>query len=234
MCDDAYEEIAKSGVCRAYKCSVSKFIRMCKKMPKPKEFGLIYLDYCTTLNGGIMKYDSSPYYDLQQLFTQELISRNGCVLAITLARPRAYDSNEPQFCELRSRLTILCVKYNFNITFHDQNNSYDNWITEFYVLGSRGALKKYHKLTEEAAKEKRNFFPKNGRKSSIMVDSEPESEFEVSLGRYGNREEQNASSSSKGNAPSNNGSCISETKSNEQEGDDSSSDIIDLTKDLTP
>ena len=51
-----------------------------------ERFGAIYLDYCCRLGAGKFSVEMSPTADLETLFRHGLCDRNGCVLAITLAK----------------------------------------------------------------------------------------------------------------------------------------------------
>jgi len=132
-CDDAYEALRELGsICTAYRRSVLELMEMKRNKIK---FGVVYLDYCTTLDGGVKTYGSTPHYDIQQLFELDLMSPSGCVLAVTLCKPPDHESNEPQFCKVRNLITVMCVKHGLSVIFHNKNNRYASWITEFYIIG---------------------------------------------------------------------------------------------------
>jgi len=60
---------------------------------------------------------------------------------VTLCKPREERSNYPQFCKLRNLITSMGVKYGLNVVLHKKNVCYDNWITEFYIIGANEFLK---------------------------------------------------------------------------------------------
>mmetsp|Transcript_3442 Transcript_3442/g.6419 ORF Transcript_3442/g.6419 Transcript_3442/m.6419 type:complete len:522 (-) Transcript_3442:49-1614(-) len=152
-CEDAYDALRSSGNCRAYKMSVSDFMSECRETHNVQMFGTIYLDYCTTLDGGYTRYNTSPRYDIQELFRLNLISPEGCVLAVTLCKPKDDETHEPQFSKLRHLLTAMCLKYRMAIVFHSESNSYDNWHTEFYTIGQMEHMRRFFRMTEESAQE---------------------------------------------------------------------------------
>jgi len=152
-CDDAFDAIQRSGNCNAYKMSLSDFMRECRKKHHVQMFGTIYLDYCTTLDGGFTRFNTSPRYDIQELFRLQLISPHGSVLAVTLCKPKEDETPERQFCKLRHLLSAMCLKYDMAIVFHEESNSYDNWRTEFYTIGRADHMKRFFRMTEQSAQE---------------------------------------------------------------------------------
>mmetsp|Transcript_13876 Transcript_13876/g.20955 ORF Transcript_13876/g.20955 Transcript_13876/m.20955 type:complete len:350 (+) Transcript_13876:40-1089(+) len=143
-CMDAYDALRDSGVCKAHFCSVSEFLRNHNRIG---EFGIVYLDYCTTLDGGSTRYETTPRYDIQDLFYRRVLSASGCILAVTLCKPRDDLDNQPQFMKLRHHITMMGLKYGYSVIIHEENNSYDNWITEFYVLGNAASLRQFYQVS---------------------------------------------------------------------------------------
>uniref|UniRef100_A0A7S2THT7 Uncharacterized protein n=1 Tax=Lotharella oceanica TaxID=641309 RepID=A0A7S2THT7_9EUKA len=153
-CDDAFKALRSSRNCRAYKLPLSDFVRECsQKNWVPGGFGLVYLDYCSTLDGGRSRFNTSPRYDIQELFRLKLLSPHGCVVAVTLCKPKEDETHENQFCKLRHHITAMCLKYDMSIVFHEENNSYANWRTEFYTVGKEKPMKRFFRMTEESAKD---------------------------------------------------------------------------------
>eukprot|EP00470_Lotharella_oceanica_P006208 CAMPEP_0170178204 /NCGR_PEP_ID=MMETSP0040_2-20121228/11732_1 /TAXON_ID=641309 /ORGANISM="Lotharella oceanica, Strain CCMP622" /LENGTH=418 /DNA_ID=CAMNT_0010421199 /DNA_START=170 /DNA_END=1426 /DNA_ORIENTATION=- len=151
-CDDAFKALRSSRNCRAYKLPLSDFVRECsQKNWVPGGFGLVYLDYCSTLDGGRSRFNTSPRYDIHELFHRKLLSPQGCVVAVTLCKPKDDETHEPQFCELRHHITAMCLKYDMSVVFHNENNSYTNWRTEFYTVGKVAPMKRFFRMTKDYA-----------------------------------------------------------------------------------
>ncbi|GAB5362264.1 hypothetical protein AAMO2058_000782800 [Amorphochlora amoebiformis] len=147
MWEDTYNALLDKDICTPYLCSLSSFIHSdrCRR----KTFGVIYLDYCSSLEGGMMKYSSTPLKDIKDIFHKKLISSSGCVLAVTLCSPNDggnFDENSKQFSKLRHILAVLSAKADLYFIPHSENNGYDNWITEFYIIGSKKAIYRYYKI----------------------------------------------------------------------------------------
>ena len=71
--------------CIGYAC-VPGSLRVYMDSHPTERFGAIYLDYCCRLGAGKFSVEMSPTADLETLFRHGLCDRNGCVLAITLAK----------------------------------------------------------------------------------------------------------------------------------------------------
>jgi len=84
-CDDTHRALKSSGVCTAYHCSLSEFLSKCGGGEGPQRFGTIYLDYCSNMKS--RRFRTTPEEDLRKLFSLELLSPDGCVLAVTLLKP---------------------------------------------------------------------------------------------------------------------------------------------------
>ncbi len=185
FCDDAYEEIKKSGLCMAYHCTLHELLR---RPIQIKSFGAVYLDYCCTLKGGFSKSGTSPAEDIRLLFRKKLLSRRGCVLAVTLCKPRD-DSLRSQIDELRWLVTSLGVCNSLSVVTYMQSNWYDNWATEFFVIGKAAAVKRVLRLDREgldqatAASERRK-----ANQPIVIGDEAKQGESEKEEGELSDRE----------------------------------------------
>jgi len=130
-----HEQLKRRNICTPHLCTAGHFIKNCKKRHKINELGLIFLDFCGTLNG--KKYESTPEEDIKSLFKEGLISKEGCILAVTV-NLRRYEKKQDVLSEL---IAVTALENDLASVPYRAPNAYSrprhHLRTQFFFISAR-------------------------------------------------------------------------------------------------